>query len=167
MEEIKLNLACGTDYLDGWINVDLHDTAKIDASFDVSVIPYADNSVDEIRAFHIIEHFHWHKGNEVLKEWCRVLKPGGRLHLETPDFLASCIEFVNGDADTRNRLYGHSFATPWIPGQTHYFLFTEEQLKIQLQWAGFDVINRIAPSSGYLRVSPARIFLALEAFKKK
>lgn len=163
---VKLNLACGSDYVDGWINVDLYSESKVDARFDVSKIPYDDNSVDEIKAFHIIEHFDWKKGNEVLAEWSRVLKPGGRLYIETPDFLASCIEFANATPEQRVHLYGHFFSQAWIPGQQHLFLFTEEQLSLQLQWAGFDNIKRLPPASGYLENYPPHLFLTLEAFKK-
>ena len=98
MNPIKLHLACGLDYQPGYVNVDLYpqENAKVDAVFDVKKIPYDDNTVDEIRALHIIEHFDWFEGQEVLKEWYRVLKPGGKLIIETPDFLASCVAFVNG-----------------------------------------------------------------------
>lgn len=161
----KLHLACGTDYLDGWLNVDLY-AEKVDERFDVAKIPYPDNTFDEIRAFHIIEHFHWHAGNDALKEWCRVLKPNGRLHIETPDFMESCKEFVKSDINGQNNLYGHFFSTPWIPGQQHLFLFTESQLTVQLTWAGFVNINRLPASSNYIQHYPSHIFLNLEAFKK-
>ena len=164
---VKLHLACGLDYLEGYINVDLYpqEGAKVDEVFDVRKIPYPDNSVDEIRAFHIIEHFDWKEGQRTLEEWYRVLKPGGRLWLETPDFLASCDAFVKADNNFKNYLYGHFFATPWIPGQTHKFLFTEEQLKIQLTWARFKTINRLPPSSNYITPGLEFLFLNVEAFK--
>lgn len=163
---IKLNLGCGDDYLDGYTNVDLYAEGKVDARFDVAKIPYENDSVDEIRAYHIIEHFNWRDGNAMLQEWSRVLKPGGRLHLETPDFLASCKEFVDADPSAQTHLYGHFFSTPWIPGQQHLFLFTETQLGIQLGWAGLDRIRRLPADSHYLEHYPAHIFLNMEAFKK-
>lgn len=163
---MKLNLGCGTDYQEGYINVDMYADSKVDAKFDISKIPYDDNTVDEIKAFHVIEHFDFHEGMSALKEWCRVLKPGGRLYLETPDFMASCKDFVNGDIAYQNHLYGHFFATPWIPGQTHKFLFTEYQLRVQLGWCGFENMNRLPAASGYLEHYPAHIFLTMEAFKK-
>lgn len=161
--EIKLNIACGDDYLDGWVNVDLY-SEKADIKFDVEKppYPYEDNSIDEIKAFHIIEHFDFHSGNKVLAEWFRILKPGGRLWIETPDFLESCKEFVKtGDAN----LYGHFFATPWVPGQTHKFLFTENQLIGAFGWIGFVNAKRIPPSSVYINWFPPHIFLCMEAFK--
>lgn len=164
---LKLHLACGLDYQPGYINVDLYplEGAQIDAQYDARVLPYGDNSVDEIRAFHIIEHFDWWEGQRALTEWYRALKPGGRLWLETPDFLSSCQAFVNGDINVRNSLYGHFFATPWIEGQTHKFLFTEEQLVCQLQWVGFRVINRLPATSGYVTPDNQHLFLNVEAFK--
>lgn len=165
--QLKLHLACGHDYKDDYINVDLYPTdgAVTDAQFDVAVLPYDDNTVDEIRAFHIIEHFDWHQGQRTLEEWYRVLKPGGRLWLETPDFLASCDAFVKGTPEFRNLLYGHFFAMPWIPGQTHKFLFTEDQLRCQLDWAGFKRVNRLPPASNYVRPDTYNLFLNVEAFK--
>jgi glycosyltransferase involved in cell wall biosynthesis len=167
LEQLKLHLACGHDYKHDYINVDLYpaDNAVVDAKFDVSKLPYEDNSVDEIRAFHIIEHFDFFEGQRVLEEWYRVLKPGGRIWLETPDFLASCDAFVKGDNEFRNLLYGHFFAWPWLPGQTHKFLFTEDQLSAQLSWAKFTNIKRLPPSSGYVRPDTYNLFLNMEAFK--
>ncbi len=46
-------------------------------------LPYADESVDEIVAQHLLEHLVDTLG--VLQDWYRVLSPGGRLVLTTPD----------------------------------------------------------------------------------
>lgn len=164
---LKLHLACGHDYQPDYINIDLYPLpdAKVDAIFNIKELPYDDNSVDEIRALHIIEHFDFFEGQEVLKEWYRVLKPGGRLLMETPDFLATCDAFVKGSEEFRILLYGHFFAHPWIPGQTHKFLFTESQLTSQLSWTGFKNTKRLAPISNYVRPDTYKLFLTTESFK--
>lgn len=172
LDKLRLHLACGHDYTEGYINIDLYapEDAVCDARFDVMKLPYPDNSVDEIKAFHIIEHFHFFEIQEVLKEWYRVLKPGGRLWLETPDFLETCRSFVEGSPsmhieDWRVLLYNHFFAHAWIPGQTHKFLFTETQLRTNFQWAGFKTFNRLPPASKYVRPDTYDLFLNMEAFK--
>ena len=132
----------------------------MDAIIDAKSIPYDDNSIDCIRALHVIEHFDFHEGNRVLREWYRALKPGGKLILETPDLMATCKRFIN-DPDMRIPLYGHFFAYPWIPGQAHKFLFTEEQLACNLGWAGFKNMKRIMPMSNYVSNNTVDIFLAI------
>jgi glycosyltransferase involved in cell wall biosynthesis len=172
LPNLKLHLACGHDYTEGYINVDFYapEDARCDARFDVAVLPYPDNSVDEIKAFHIIEHFDFFEIQKVFKEWHRVLKPGGRLWLETPDFLETCRSFVEGNPGMdieqwRILLYNHFFAHAWIPGQTHKFLFTETQLRTMLEWAGFDNMTRLPPSSNYVRPDTYQLFLNVETFK--
>lgn len=164
---MKLNLACGYDYDPMYINVDLYapEAARVDFRYDVKKLPYEDNTIDEIKASHIIEHFDFFEGQEVLKEWYRVLKPRGKLLIETPDFLTSCIEFVNANEQERIALYGHFFACPWVPGQTHKFLFTETQLRSQLEWLNFKNIIRINPVSNYVTKGKEHLFLTLEAYK--
>ena len=164
---MKLHLGCGNDYLEGYINTDLY-AENVDERFDALTIPYSDNTFDEVRAFHIIEHFDWFKGNEALKEWHRVLKPGGRLHIETPDFLESCRVFVTSPVEVQNSMYGHFFSTPWISGQQHLFLFTENQLCYQLYQIGFENLKRLPPTSNYVvkENQPQNLFLNIEAFKK-
>ena len=162
---VRLHLGCGDQYLDNYINCDLY-APKVDMCFDVATIPLKAGAVDEIMAYHIIEHFDFMESQNVLAEWYRVLKPGGVLHLETPDLLNTCKHFVDGDEEYRIKLYGHFFAWPWLPGQAHKFLFTEVQLRWTLEQIGFKNIQRLPPDSIYARsgVSP-ELFLNLIAYK--
>lgn len=163
---IKLNLGSGDDYIDGYINVDLY-AEKADERFDVATLPYDDNTVDEIRAYHVIEHFDYMAVQYVLKEWLRVLKPNGKIKIETPDFLESCREFVNTDLEGRWKLYGHFFSTAWVnPGFIHKFLFTESELVAMMQNIGFRNVVRTPADSGYVwQHTNKNIFLNVEATK--
>jgi SAM-dependent methyltransferase len=78
---VKLNLGCSDQILPGYGNVDIAPPA--DQIVDLCERwPWADNSVDEIRAFDIIEHLvdPIHTMNEAF----RVLTPGGRFDIEVP-----------------------------------------------------------------------------------
>lgn len=48
-------------------------------------LPFPDNYADEARAIHVIEHFWPWDTDAIVKEWVRVLKPGGQLAIECPD----------------------------------------------------------------------------------
>jgi len=163
---IKLNLGCGDEILNGYFNCDLYGD-KADMIFDSANIPFSDNSVNEVRAYHLIEHFDFMKGPKVLKEWYRVLKPGGKLVLETPDLLNTCDQFVKSTEDERILLYGHFFAWPWIPGQAHFFLYTETQMVWTLEQIGFKEIKRVTPDSMYAQANPQweSLYLKMEAIK--
>jgi predicted SAM-dependent methyltransferase len=134
---VKLNLGCGNDLLKGYINCDRYNInadRQIDAT---DLVDFADNSVDEIYASHLIEHFDFYQAQDVLREWNRALKPGGLLVIETPDLLESCRKFVESDQEVRSMMYGHFFAKPWIAGEIHKFLYTKEQLEAFLMNTGF------------------------------
>lgn len=162
---IKLNLGSGGDYINGYVNVDLY-ADRADERFDISKLPYQDNSIDEIRAYHVIEHFDYLQAHDVFKEWNRVLKSGSKIFVETPDFLESCKEFIKSDQDGRWNLYGHFFSTAWInPGLIHKFLYTEFELKKTMSWAGFKNIERKEPNSSYVKHNNKHIFLNVEATK--
>lgn len=151
---IKLNLGCGDEILDGYINCDM-DSAKADMLFDAAKIPFPDNSIDEIRAYHLIEHFPFQKGLAVLREWFRVLKPHGKLVMETPDLLNTCKTFVESNEQERIVLYGHFFAWPDLSiYQTHFFLFTETQMRWSLESTGFVNFQRVKPDSIYAQCNP-------------
>lgn len=82
---IKLNLGCGRDIKDGFVNIDINSKDPRVVLGDVSRLNYESGSVDEIYALDILEHFELKRVESVLAEWCRVLKPRGVLFIRTPD----------------------------------------------------------------------------------
>jgi SAM-dependent methyltransferase len=85
---MKLNLGCGQNKLDGYLNVDKYDACEPDQVADLEVMPwpFADDSADEIMLTHVLEHL----GREtdvflgIIKELYRVLKPGGQVQIRVP-----------------------------------------------------------------------------------
>ena len=139
MKEIKLHVGCGEKFIPGWIHIDLKKYPHIDYVTDASDLHvFENNSVDLIYACHLLEHFKRCDIDLVLKEWYRVLKPGGILRLSVPDFSA-LVEVYNKYKDMgiiMGPLYGRG-----NPGNQHYIAFDFRYLKKRLQLIGFDKVR--------------------------
>lgn len=84
---LKLNLGCGEDYREGYINVDTRNLPRLDIKWRVDDLAeyVKDRSVVEILALDILEHFPLSEVAGVLDEWVRMLTPGGVLQIKVPD----------------------------------------------------------------------------------
>jgi len=95
---VKLNLGCGDKILPGYVNVDVVQERagkQPDISCDIKKLTvFPDNHADEILAVHVVEHFWRWEVEDVIKEWVRVLKPGGKMILECPNLISACQEFL-------------------------------------------------------------------------
>lgn len=58
MSETKLNVGCGNERLDGWINHDVAPLPGVDVSFDLDVRPWPirDEAVSHLRLINVLEH---------------------------------------------------------------------------------------------------------------
>jgi len=146
MDKIKLNLGCGQVYKPGYINIDKFDDSVADKICDIGDLPFKSNSVDLIEASQLIEHFDYIHCKYILSEWFRVLKPEGKLILETPDLEKTFKKFVSSDLRTQK------ITLQWIYGidslgMQHKTGFTFELLKDLLQEIGFEKISREEPKT--------------------
>src|SRR5260370_38279306 len=88
-----LDVGCGINKYPGAIGIDRNPATCADVLCDLGRIPYpfADNSFDQLRAIHVIEHV-----SDVIRsmeEFHRLVRPGGRVRIETPhytDFSSFC-----------------------------------------------------------------------------
>lgn len=107
----KLQIGCGSNMLAGWFNTDYipgPGRIHLDAS---ETFPFPENCFNCVFSEHAIEHIHYRDALAMLKECHRVLKPGGRIRIATPnlrvyaDFLKpdlsqiqiDCIEYFFND----------------------------------------------------------------------
>lgn len=81
---MKLNLGCGEDYKEGFVNIDNNTNYKADKYFDLNIIPYPfeDNCFDEVVMNMIIEHLD--NPIEVLKEISRICCNGAKIQVIVP-----------------------------------------------------------------------------------
>lgn len=114
---IRLNLGCGDKIISGYVNVDVVES-RAGKSPDVicdlhQLTPFPDNHADEVLAVHVVEHFWRWEIEAVLREWMRILKPGGRMILECPNLQAACEAFLANPSSAS----GHGNAgqrTMWV-----------------------------------------------------
>jgi SAM-dependent methyltransferase len=101
-----LDVGCGINKAPGAIGIDRNPASKADVLCDLDRFPYpfADSSFDALSAIHVIEHV-----DDVIRtmeEFHRLVKPGGRIRIETPhytDFSSFC------DPTHRSHLNSFSF----------------------------------------------------------
>jgi len=100
-KKIMLNLGCGNvglgnESLKGFINVDLEGKKQKDfVKADVRDLPFPDNYADYILAREVLEHIPFLNIMNTLVEWVRVLKPGGRMVITSPNFNLMAHDFLN------------------------------------------------------------------------
>ena len=123
---MKLHLGCGTKKLEGWINIDSVPECCPDVVHDITKpLPYADQSADELLAEDLLEHFDKYIRYLVFYEWTRVLKVGGKITLQVPDFKTilfryfkfgydNFVDFIFGENLWESRIYiGHFGNHKW------------------------------------------------------
>lgn len=129
---IKLNLGSGNKLIDDYINIDIADGNLVYPLSD-----FKDESVDEIRASHILEHFSFRDTVKILIEWNRVLKLNGVLKIAVPDFNIIITDYIDHPI-----MEGYLFGGQIDEYDYHKALFTENKLT-QLLWnTGFYKFSR-------------------------
>jgi len=107
---------------------------------------FADGSVLEIYASHVIEHLGYHKElPAALREFNRVLIPGGRLRVSVPDLDTLCRLFLDRELslDQRECVMRFMFGAQTGPADFHYIGLNEELLRAYLSDAHFTEITRV------------------------
>jgi SAM-dependent methyltransferase len=137
---VKLNLGCGDDYQEGYVNVDLRDDVG-DVHCDVRHLPFEDGAADEVLAFDILEHLPPSDSLPCLREWRRVLREGGELKLKVPNMLALAAMIIEDDRPAmaiRNIYGGHRWG-PDGAWDAHHTGWTPKMLHLLLESEGFEV----------------------------
>lgn len=123
---MKLHLGCGTKRLEGWVNIDSVSECRPDLVHDITKpLPYADQAADELLAEDLLEHFDKYIRYLVFYEWVRVLRVGGKITLQVPDFKTillryfkfgydNFVDFIFGENLWESKIYiGHFGNHKW------------------------------------------------------
>ncbi|MCP4972034.1 MAG: hypothetical protein GY932_15770 [Arcobacter sp.] len=153
---IKLNVGCGHDYRDGYINVDGSDLLpKVDKIINLSndslLNHFDSDSINEILAKDFIEHFfHWEAIN-ILSDFYKLLENDGVLKLKLPDFKFLCKTWFLSDEDKITYLYGGQdknqnkskdiYREKFPEFFCHKYGYTQKTMKHELSKIGFKNIK--------------------------
>jgi predicted SAM-dependent methyltransferase len=155
----KLHIGCGKHRIDGWLNSDYVPADALLMHLDATErFPFEDGTFANVFSEHMIEHVQLAGGIAMLKECFRVLRPGGRLRIATPDlqFLVDLLrrdksilqeeylqwsnrEFIQAEA-INDVIVLNNYVRDW----GHLFIYDQQTLMNIMQDAGFSNITRYA-----------------------
>ena len=156
----KLQIGCGYNLLDGWLNTDLTykkgEIGFLDAS---KTFPFENDSFDYIYSEHIFEHLNFKQELNMLTECFRILKPNGVMRLATPNMQFLFDLYLNPNDDINKEYIDWSLENfdiiasyntggrysfiPWHDDGNHAFSVTVYLNQVwDRDWAGYFMYER-------------------------
>lgn len=162
MKPLKLHIG-GKQVHPDWKIVDIEPRPEVDYVANASDLSqFESNSVEAIYASHVLEHFHHSLNNELiytLREWQRVLIPGGKLLISVPDLKVLCWLYLHPNLVPLER---HHLMRIIFGGQTneydvHKVGFDFDILAMYLEEAGFSECELVSEFNLFNDCSSLRI----------
>jgi predicted SAM-dependent methyltransferase len=159
--DLKVHLGCGSNLLDSWVNIDI-DGGDVHTDLRRG-LPLPDGSAQYIYSCHMIEHLTY--PSEVLpllREACRVLRPGGVFRIVVPNIEPCLRAYVENDREffaQRAKYWPSASQEPSMLAQFlayfgaspdaldqsgHKYGYDFETLAYALTAAGFEKVHRSA-----------------------
>jgi predicted SAM-dependent methyltransferase len=156
-----LDLGCGPNIHEEFINIDFLWRPGVDVCWDISCsIPFRNTSIKGIFTEHCLEHFSRPAAIAILRECRRILAPGGILRIVVPDgeaYLRAYCQQLDGDPGARfpyqdhenfeglrspilsvNRVFYQDRDSP----AGHRFIYDFHVLNLLLRHCGFSSISK-------------------------
>ncbi len=150
---LKMNVGCGNEPFQGWINLDLNPETRADILWDITDgLPFPDNSCEFIYSEHFLEHIPVEEGVRFLTECRRSLQLGGVVRIGMP-----CVQEV------ARQYYENTWAQqPWLQKYGYSWIKTRaEYINIGFrdwghQWLyDFEELDRRVREAGFSRIERA------------
>ena len=116
----------------------------VDRYAPMDALPYEGNSADEIRSVQSLEHLSMKEGPRVLKHWHEVLRPGGVLHVDVPDFEETARQLLaQPDEPSKDWYYRLVYGSQKNAYAFHKNGFSPARLERMLREAGFREVRHV------------------------
>lgn len=136
-DQIKLNLGCGKQPLESYVNIDSRELPGVNIVADLANLPFELETVSEIRIRHVLEHLPQEDSRQrMLPLWRDLLRPVGKLQVIASDGERMLQNYANGTfacEELCEMLFGQSPDC----GKARYSHFTPTSLRRLLNEAGF------------------------------
>ncbi len=112
-------------------------------------LPFAPGAVEELLAIHVLEHVHPADTDRTLREWLRVLAPGGMAQIHVPNAATVLPAFLNAPLEKKLRIVEAIFGVTDPPGTTPDRLMVLELHKVIFD---FELLEHALLEAGFVRV---------------
>jgi len=158
---MKLNLASGQMYLDGYINIDdlsmYHGNMNVDQQADVFTLEWENNTVEEIILSHFAMYIGFKEMEILLRRWNGWLKNNGRIIIETGNVKSIAQHILdNTDPNEINGSNGVMQLFGWETTAGHKWAWCPETLGQLMIDTGF---KEVEVGDGHFHNNPKRDFL--------
>lgn len=97
MSSLRIELGSGPHGQPNFFHIDAVKVGNVDYQADIRNLHFLlEGEVDELYSAHAVEHISYTEIEQVLCEWYRVLKSGGKLTIKMPDLDFLCRAYVEG-----------------------------------------------------------------------
>lgn len=138
-EDSKLNIGCGKDIKNDYINIDCRNIEGVDIVTDVYELDLGIKFTSEIYASDFLEHFSEHDAYYLFTKFVVSLKPGGILDIRVPDLKAVAKRILDYPRNMPMiyRVYGGQD----YPSNFHYWGWTPETFKDMISDFNLEIIE--------------------------
>ena len=154
VDPLRVEIGSGPFPTPGYVHVDADRWARhVEHRAGASSLPFADGTVEELLAIHILEHVHASTLMPTLREWRRVLRPGGFAQIHVPDAATVFAAFLDSPPERKWTvmvpIFGMtSHARLGAPAardlERHHVIYDFALLERVLLDAGFDRVEDVS-----------------------